>query len=115
MIDRYGVLGLGLGFGIAYLLSALWALQVLSFKVPGFPLRDTLISLGRIALASIVLAETAWLVGRSVGGNTGAQAILRVVAASIVGIIVYLGVLTALGVRELEQLRNRLRARFAAR
>jgi len=112
---RYGVLGLGLGFGIAYLLSALWALQVLSFKVPGFPLRDTLISLGRIALASIVLAETAWLVGRSVGGNTGAQAILRVVAASIVGIIVYLGVLTALGVRELEQLRNRLRARFAAR
>ena len=36
LVGRYGVLGLGLAFALAYLLSAAWALQVLSFKVPGY-------------------------------------------------------------------------------
>jgi putative peptidoglycan lipid II flippase len=41
LVDRYGVLGLGLAFAIAYLLSALWALQVMSYKVRGFPVGAT--------------------------------------------------------------------------
>ena len=36
LVGRYGVLGLGLAFALAYLLSAAWALQVLSYKVPGY-------------------------------------------------------------------------------
>ena len=39
LIDRYGVIGLGLSFGIAYLISAALALLVLSYKVSGFSLR----------------------------------------------------------------------------
>ena len=38
LVDRYGVLGLGLAFGLAYLVSAVWALQVLALqgaRVPG--------------------------------------------------------------------------------
>ncbi len=35
--DRFGVLGLGLAFAIAYLVTSVWALQVLGYKLPGFP------------------------------------------------------------------------------
>ena len=35
LVDRFGVLGLGLAFAIAYVVSSVWALQVLSYKVPG--------------------------------------------------------------------------------
>ena len=39
LVGRFGVLGLGAAFAIAYLLCRRWALQVLSYKVPGFALR----------------------------------------------------------------------------
>ena len=39
LVGRYGVLGLGAAFAIAYLVSSVWALQVLAYKVPGFALR----------------------------------------------------------------------------
>ena len=42
LVDRYGVLGLGLALGLAYLVSAVWALQIIGYKVPGFPVRDVL-------------------------------------------------------------------------
>ena len=38
-VGRWGVLGLGLSFALAYLLAAVWALQVLRYKVPAFPLQ----------------------------------------------------------------------------
>ena len=64
LVGRYGVLGLGLAFALAYLLSAAWALQVLSFKVPGYALRPIFASLGRMLLASVLMAEVVWLVSR---------------------------------------------------
>ncbi len=40
------------------------------------------------------MAELVWVVSRAVGGNSGAGAAARVVIGSVVGIAVYLGVLT---------------------
>ena len=37
-VDRWGLLGLGLSFGLAYVIAALWALQVLRYKLPAFPM-----------------------------------------------------------------------------
>ena len=95
LVGRYGVLGLGLAFALAYLLSAAWALQVLSFKVPGYALAPVFASLGRMLLAAVLMAELVWVISRAVGGNSGAGAAVRVMVGSVVGIAVYLGVLAA--------------------
>ena len=111
MFHRYGSLGLGLAFAIAYLVSALWALQVMSWKVPGFPLRETLVSVGRMVLAGLVMAEVMWLVARVVGSNEGLGAVTRAAVAGLVGLGAYGALLVMLRVPEVEQLRSRLSRR----
>lgn len=113
-VDRWGVLGLGLAFGLAYVVSAAWALQVLSYKVRGFDLRGLFVDLGRMALAAVVMAETMWLVAEPIGGNAGLAALARVLVAGTAGLAVYVALLMALGVRELEQLVERVRRRSPA-
>ena len=108
LVDRYGIMGLGLSFALAYLISSLWTLQVLSYKVPGFPLRDVMASLWRTMLASVVMAEAVWAVAHLVGDNVGLGAVARVGAATIVGVAVYMGILAVLQAPELIELRSRL-------
>jgi putative peptidoglycan lipid II flippase len=107
LVDRFGLLGLGLSFAIAYLLSSLWALQVVSYKVPGFPIRSLLTAVGRMTLASVVMAEAVWLTARLVGDNSGTGAVIRVLVGTIVGAVVYVGMLFALRAPELDQLKSR--------
>jgi putative peptidoglycan lipid II flippase len=109
LVDRYGVLGLGLAFGLAYVISAAWALQILSYKVPGFDLRGLFVYLGRVLLASIVAAEVMWIVASVVGGTHGVAAVVRLVPAGVIGIGAYVGLLKVLGVAELDQLMSRFR------
>ncbi|MEQ1702999.1 MAG: murein biosynthesis integral membrane protein MurJ [Ilumatobacteraceae bacterium] len=109
LVDRYGLLGLGVSFAVAYLVSALWSLQILSYKVPGFELRPMLGSLYRMALASALMAEAVWAVARLVGANAGAGAVVRVAAGTIIGTVVYVGVLAVLRAPELEALKARIR------
>ena len=111
LIGRYGVMGLALSFGIAYLVSAMLALLVLSYKVSGFQLRPLYISLWRMFLASIVMAEVVWVVARNVGSNSGTGAITRTIAGTVMGSGVYVAVLLALKAPELDLLRNRLKPR----
>ncbi len=108
LVGRYGVLGLGLSFGIAYLISAAWALLVLSYKVPGFSLRDIYVSLWRMLLSGVIMAEAVWFVANNVGSNSGGGAVIRAVVGTIVGTGVYVGVLLVLRAPELELLRNRV-------
>jgi putative peptidoglycan lipid II flippase len=108
-VGHWGLLGLGLSFGLAYLISALWALQILRYKLPDFPLQTVIGSLWRIGLASCVMAEVVWGVAGSVGANSGSGSILRVVTATIVGAAVYLGMLVVLQSPELDDVRSRLR------
>ncbi|MBI4883698.1 MAG: murein biosynthesis integral membrane protein MurJ [Actinobacteria bacterium] len=109
LYERFGVLGIAAAFAIAYAISALWTLQILSYKVPGFPLRPLLAALYRMTLAAAIMAEAAWAVARVVGGNAGLAALLRVVVSGVVGIAVYLGVLLILRAPELQELKSRLR------
>jgi putative peptidoglycan lipid II flippase len=107
-VGRWGLLGLGLSFGLAYLLAALWALQVLHYKLPTFPLQDVIASLWRMGLAALVMAEVVWVVAGLVGANSGSGALLRVVVSTIVGAATYVGVLLALGSPELDEVRSHL-------
>jgi putative peptidoglycan lipid II flippase len=113
LVDEYGVLGLGLAFSIAYLVSALLALQVMSYKVRGFPVRTLLAAIGRMLVAALVMAEVLWLVARAVGANAGIEALLRVTVAGVAGLVAYVVVLAILRVPELDQLRGRLVRRTA--
>ena len=112
LYDRFGVLGLGLAFAIAYLVTAVWSLQVLSYKMRGFQVGGTLRRIAPMLLAGVVMAEVMWVVARLVGGNVGLAALVRVVVAGIVGIATYLGVLMLLRVPELDQVRSRFAAKF---
>jgi putative peptidoglycan lipid II flippase len=110
LVGRYGILGLGLAFAISYGVGALWALQVLSYKVPGFPLRTVLGNLVPMILAGALAGEAMWLVATNVGGNAGGDALLRLVVAGVVGIAVYIAVLFVLRVPEMTAVRDRIRA-----
>jgi putative peptidoglycan lipid II flippase len=109
LVDRYGVLGLGLAFALAYVVSSLWGMQVLGYKVPGFSVRSILASIAPMILAAVLMAEAVWLVTQQVGGNSGTDAVVRLAVGAVVGVVVYLGVLFALGVPELAAVRRRLR------
>ncbi|MDP9463758.1 MAG: murein biosynthesis integral membrane protein MurJ [Actinomycetota bacterium] len=108
-VGRWGLLGLGLAFGLAYLVAALWALQVLRYKLPAFPLQVIVASLWRMGVAAFVMAEVVWVVARSIGANSGSGAIIRVVVSTIVGAAAYVGMLMVLRSPELDDVRTRLR------
>jgi putative peptidoglycan lipid II flippase len=106
---QFGVIGIAASFAIAYVVAALWTLQVLSYKVSGFGLRPVLGALYRLVLASVIMAEAVWAVARLVGSNSGGGALLRIAVGGVVGVGVYLGMLIVLGAPELDALRNRFR------
>ena len=78
LVGRWGVLGLGLAFALAYLISSVWAIQVLSYKVPGFPIREVFGSFWRMIVAGALAGEVAYLAGQLVGGEIGTAALVRV-------------------------------------
>jgi putative peptidoglycan lipid II flippase len=102
------VLGLGASFALAYVLSALWVLQILSYKVPGFPLRNVLWSLFRIVVAAALMGESVWFITRDIGGNSGGDAFVRLLVGTIVGVAVYAALLTTMQAPELDALRRRI-------
>ena len=108
LVGRYGVLGLGLAFALAYLLSAGWALQIMSYKVPGFRAGAVLRGLWPMLLAAAVMGEVVWLVTEPIGGNSGLGAAARLAVGGMCGIVVYVGMLALLGAPELAAVRDRL-------
>ena len=66
-----------------------------------------------MTLAAAVMAEVVWAVAQRVGANAGSGAVLRVAVGTVIGTVVYVGMLWVLEVPELRQLEGRLRARFA--
>ncbi|MEP1124373.1 MAG: murein biosynthesis integral membrane protein MurJ [Ilumatobacter sp.] len=115
LVGSYGVLGLGAAYALAYVISAFWVLQIMSYKVPGFELRPILVSLSRMVVAGALMGEAVWVVARNVGGNVGVDAVLRLGAGTVAGIAVYFGLLAVMGAPELDALRRRLPARSSGR
>lgn len=109
LVDRYGVLGLAASFALSYALAAAGALVVLHTKVRAFALRDIWASLGRICLAGALMGEAAWFVAREIGGNSGTDAVVRIGAASVAGLAVYVAILMLVEAPELGDIRRRAR------
>jgi putative peptidoglycan lipid II flippase len=105
-VAQWGVLGLGLAYAVAYLISALWALKVLSYKVPGFPLREIAASGWRMLLAAALMAEAMWFVTYKVDTDHGWSGFAQLVVGGVVGLFVYGAVLFALRSPEIAAVRD---------
>lgn len=108
LVGRYGITGLTVAYAVAYLVSALWTLQILGYKVRGFALRPIFTATWRMLIAAVLMAEAVWVVTRAVGSDSGGGALARLVVGGVVGLVVYAGVLLALRAPELGWLRRRL-------
>jgi putative peptidoglycan lipid II flippase len=108
LVGRWGVLGLGLAYSLAYLLAAAWALQVMSYKVPAFQVRSVFAGLWRPLLAAVLMAEAMWVVADRADGDHGWEALSQIAIAGTVGLIVYVAVLLVLHVPEVAGLARRL-------
>jgi putative peptidoglycan lipid II flippase len=106
LVGRYGVLGLGLAYALAYLVSAVLVLKILSTKVRGFALRPIAEATSRMAIAAVLMAEAVWIATRSIGSDHGGGAFARLLSGGVVAPIVYIGVLIALRAPEVASLRN---------
>ena len=113
LVGRYGILGLAIALAVSYVLCAVLALNVMSYKVPGFSMGEVLVSVARMALAAAIAAEVAFLLSRLVGARAGPAAFLRLTVGGTVGIAVYIGVLGLLRVPELDALRRKVAGRLA--
>jgi putative peptidoglycan lipid II flippase len=107
LVGRFGVLGLGAAFALAYVVASAWSLQILGWKVPGLPLRQIGASVWRIVVASAVMGEVVWLVARRVGGNAGSDALVRLTVGGAVGVVVYVVLLAAMRAPEIDAARAR--------
>ena len=108
LVGRWGVLGLGLAYSIAYLVAAAWALQVMSYKVPTFSARAVLFDLWRPLIAVALMAEAMWLVTHNAPSDHGWDALIQLVVGGIAGLAVYIAVLLVLRTPELSGLARRL-------
>ena len=108
LVGELGVLGLGLAYAIAYLVSAVWVLHVLAYKVRGFSLRPIWASGWRMLLAAVLMAEAIWFVTHGVASDTGAQGVAQLVVGGVVGTIVYVASLIALRTPELDWVQRRI-------
>jgi putative peptidoglycan lipid II flippase len=97
LVDRFDVLGLGMAFSLAYLVSAAIALAVLHRSTPSMRLLPLLVSLLRITIAATVMAFLVYFTRGLVGSNVGVGALLQVVLCSCVGLIAYVLSLLAFG------------------
>ena len=106
LVGRYGVMGLGLAFGLAYVICAGWALQIIGYKLPGFPVRGVLAGIGRMILAGCLTAEACWFVNRLVGGDGMLRSVLTISVTGVVGVAIYVGLLYLLAAPELDEVRG---------
>ena len=97
LVDRFDVLGLGMAFSLAYLVSAAIALAVLHRSTPSMQLAPLLVSLLRIVGAAALMAIVVRFASGIIGSNVGAGALLRVLLSSLLGLLVYVVSLLAFG------------------
>jgi len=109
------VLGLGLAFGVAYVVSAIVALFVVERRHPEFGSLALMRSLSPMLVATAPAAGAAWAIGRALGDTAGLGAVVRTAASYLVGAVVYVALLRLMRVRETNVLVDRLRGFSAGR
>ncbi len=107
LVDRFGVRGLGLAFGLAYLSGAVVALAFLKRAVPEWQPRVLAVSFVRHMLAGTVMTLMMLIATRAFDDTDGLSAFLDVVISATVGLSSYLLVLFISGDADLRAARTR--------
>ena len=94
-----GVQGLALGFTLAYALGAALAALALRRRAGGLDGPSVWASVGRMALATAVMAGVVWAVSRALSDVDAGGALLQVTGAVVAGVTVYLLAARAMRVR----------------
>jgi putative peptidoglycan lipid II flippase len=89
LVGRFGLRGIIAAYSLAYSVSAVVALVLLARRTGGMETRSLLASTGRTVAAGAVLAAAVWPVRQVVGGTSGAGAVARVAAGTLVGVAAY--------------------------
>ena len=115
LVDRYGVLGLGLAFAIAYIVASVIALLWLQAKIREFSAARVLVGFVPMLLAGAGSGVIMWLVSLMSDANGGFAALGRVVAAAFLGSLTYIVLLVLLRVPEPKQMYTQVMRALAAR
>jgi putative peptidoglycan lipid II flippase len=97
LVGRFDVLGLGIAYSLAYLVSAALALLVLQRSTPSLQLAPLLLSILRIVLSAALMAVVVRSTSGLFGSDVGIGALARIVLSSCLGLLVYAVSLLAFG------------------
>jgi putative peptidoglycan lipid II flippase len=96
LVDRFDVLGLGLAFGVAYLVGALLALAALSRAIPAWQLRALVGPVARYLTAGTAMLAVTTIVARLVNGSGTTGSLIEVATGSAAGLVTFVVVLLML-------------------
>jgi putative peptidoglycan lipid II flippase len=97
LVDRYDVLGLGIAFSIAYIVSAIIAIVALASNNQSIRIGCLAIDVLRITIAGAVMAVSVRFGSNTVGSDAGISALVRVLVGIAIGVVTYISALALLG------------------
>jgi putative peptidoglycan lipid II flippase len=97
LVDRYDVLGLGIAFSVAYVVSAVIAIFALASKNQSIRLSGLAINVLRITIAGVLMAIAVRFGSNTVGSDAGISALVRVLVGIAIGGVTYIAALALLG------------------
>jgi putative peptidoglycan lipid II flippase len=114
LVDRHGVLGLGLAFGIAYLISAVVAV-VLLWKMHSAVIWPSFLSvLVRATIAGAACGATVWVVENVLEATSSITQLAETIICLVIGSVVYVVGLWLMRVPELKRIGSLLPGRAPA-
>ncbi len=111
LVNRHGVLGLGMSFGIAYMVSSVLVLWLLHKKYAAVNWRSLLSLLWRAVIGSAVMGVTIWWLAYLLHPRSGMSQLAELFLCIGAGLIVYITALYALQVPEMRNLASVLPTR----
>ena len=114
LVDEHGVLGLGLAFAFAYLLSSVVVLWLLHVKHRAVKWRALGTLLARCIVAVTIMSLAVTGVDRALKPTSGYSELAELFFCLVVGFVVYVGALFALRVPEIRQVSGLLPSRGSA-
>lgn len=111
---RHGVLGLGLAFSLAYLISAAVALALLHFMHRAVIWRSFVTLLVRVAVATTGMSVVIWLLNTSLEAKSSLTQLAELAICLMAGFLTYIAGLYLLRVPELRQVGSLLPKRGSA-
>lgn len=108
LVERHGVLGLGLAFGIAYMVSAVVVLWLLHAKYRAIHWTSLISLVWRVTLGSSIMGGVVWILHTLLQPKSGMSQLAELFLCIVGGLVTYTITLYALRVPEMHNLSSLL-------